>query len=158
MSVERPRLCATAEHLCRREAQVQLISSVMASWMSVRAQEGWNADNFSQIVFSSVQTSDSNAPRFHTRWLRESCSPVMFGGLDEAGRSQRLRMEFGGAQRVYHLPAHPIGLCPTEPWLRIFPNSSGALIDAHFRQAWMPYFRRDGHPVVTVQAFFGFCW
>ena len=31
-----------------------------------------------------------------------------------------------------------------------------ALIDAHFRKAWMPYFRREGHPVVTVQAFLGF--
>ena len=28
-----------------------------------------------------------------------------------------------------------------------------ALIDAHFRKAWMPYFRRDGHPVVSPQAF-----
>ena len=41
------------------------------------------------------------------------------------------------------------------------PNGSGilvqpALIDAHFRKAWMPYFRRDGHPVVTVQAFLDF--
>ena len=31
-----------------------------------------------------------------------------------------------------------------------------ALIDAHFRKAWMPYFRRDGHPVVTTQAFLDF--
>ena len=35
------------------------------------------------------------------------------------------------------------------------PNGSGllvqpALIDAHFRKAWMPYFRRDGHPVVPM--------
>ena len=34
--------------------------------------------------------------------------------------------------------------------LRIHPNGSGilvqpALIDAHFRKAWMPYFRREGH-------------
>ena len=27
---------------------------------------------------------------------------------------------------------------------------------AHFRKAWMPYFRREGHPVVTVQAFLDF--
>ena len=25
-----------------------------------------------------------------------------------------------------------------------------------FRKAWMPYFRREGHPVVTVQAFLDF--
>ena len=31
-----------------------------------------------------------------------------------------------------------------------------ALIDAHFRNAWMPYFRREGHSVVTVQAFLDF--
>ena len=42
-----------------------------------------------------------------------------------------------------------------------FPNGSGilvqpSLIDAHFRKAWMPYFRRDGHPVVTSQAFLEF--
>ena len=41
------------------------------------------------------------------------------------------------------------------------PNGSGilvqpALVDAHFRKAWMPYFRRDGHPVVTPQAFLDF--
>ena len=26
----------------------------------------------------------------------------------------------------------------------------------HFRKAWMPYFRREGHPVVTPQAFLDF--
>ena len=31
-----------------------------------------------------------------------------------------------------------------------------ALIDAHFRKAWMPFFRREGHPVVNVQAFLDF--
>ena len=31
-----------------------------------------------------------------------------------------------------------------------------ALFDAHFRKAWMPYFRREGDPVVTVQAFLDF--
>ena len=41
------------------------------------------------------------------------------------------------------------------------PNGSGilvqpALIDAHFRKAWMPYYRREGHPVVTTQAFLDF--
>ena len=41
------------------------------------------------------------------------------------------------------------------------PNGSGILvkpffIDAHFRKAWMPYFRKDGHPVVTSQAFLEF--
>ena len=31
-----------------------------------------------------------------------------------------------------------------------------ALIDAHFRKAWMPYFRRDGHPVNSPHAFLDF--
>ena len=38
------------------------------------------------------------------------------------------------------------------------PSGSGilvqpALIDAHFRKAWMPYFWREGHPGVTPQVF-----
>ena len=41
------------------------------------------------------------------------------------------------------------------------PSRSGilvhpALIDAHFRKAWMPYFRREGHPVVSPQVFLDF--
>ena len=31
-----------------------------------------------------------------------------------------------------------------------------ALVDAHFRKAWMPYFRREGHPVVSPQTFLEF--
>ena len=30
------------------------------------------------------------------------------------------------------------------------------LIDAEFRKAWMPYFCRSGHPVVTVEQFLEF--
>ena len=30
------------------------------------------------------------------------------------------------------------------------------LIDAEFRKAWMPFFRRSGHPVVTPDQFLGF--
>ena len=42
-----------------------------------------------------------------------------------------------------------------------FPNGFGifvqvALIEAHFRKSWMSYFRREGHFVVTVQAFLDF--
>ena len=58
-----------------------------------------------------------------------------------------------------------LSLFPPAPYLvckpRDSPNGSGILvqpapIDAHFREAWMPYFRREGHPVVTVQAFLDF--
>ena len=57
------------------------------------------------------------------------------------------------------------GFVPPAPYLvcrpQDSPNGSGilvqpALIDAHFRKAWMPYFRREGHPVVTAQAFLDF--
>ena len=30
------------------------------------------------------------------------------------------------------------------------------LIDAEFRKAWMPFFCRSGHPVVTVDQYLGF--
>ena len=47
---------------------------------------------------------------------------------------------------------------PPAPYLVCKPQDShnGSGIYAHFRQAWMPYFRREGHPVVTAQAFLGF--
>ena len=55
------------------------------------------------------------------------------------------------------VPPAPYLVCE----LRESPNGSvilvqPALTDAHFRKAWMPYFRREGHPVVTVQAFLDF--
>ena len=36
------------------------------------------------------------------------------------------------------------------------PNGSGILVQsfriaAHFRKAWMPFFRREGHPVINPQ-------
>ena len=56
------------------------------------------------------------------------------------------------------VPAAPYLVCKPQD----SPNGSGilvqlALIDAHFRKAWMPCFRRDGHPVVTVPCLLGFC-
>ena len=41
------------------------------------------------------------------------------------------------------VPLAPYLVCMVQP----------ALIDAHCRKAWMPYFRREGHPLVTPQAF-----
>ena len=57
----------------------------------------------------------------------------------------------------YFVPPAPYLVCKPQD----FPNGSGilvqaALIDAHFRKAWMPYFRREGHPVVSPQAFLDF--
>ena len=59
--------------------------------------------------------------------------------------------------RPEYVPPAPYLVCKPQD----SPNGSGilvqpALIDAHFRKAWMPYFRREGHPVVTVQAFLDF--
>ena len=83
------------------------------------------------------QTSRSIA---WSNWIRE----------DLASRPYKwLRPEF--------VPPAPYLVCKPQD----SPNGSGilvqpALIDAHFRKAWMPYFRREGHPVVTVQAFLDF--
>ena len=77
---------------------------------------------------------------FLSNWIREDLTSQPF---------QWLRPEF--------VPAALYLVCKPQD----SPNQSGilvqpALIDAHFRKAWMPYFRRDGHPVVTPQAFLDF--
>ena len=61
-----------------------------------------------------------------------------------------------GLVRTLSLPAPELVCKPVDS-----PNGSGipvqpALIDAHFRKAWMPYFGREGHQVVTPQAFSAF--
>ena len=56
---------------------------------------------------------------------------------------------------------------PRAPYLVCEPqdsaNRSGILvqpapIDANFRKAWMPYFRREGHPCCHRPSLLGFCW
>ena len=59
--------------------------------------------------------------------------------------------------RLEFVPPAPYLVCKPQDC----PDGSGisaqpALIDAHFREAWMPYFRRDGHPVVSPLAFLDF--
>ena len=75
-----------------------------------------------------------------SNWIREDLTSHPY---------QWLRPEF--------VPPVPYLVCKPQD----SPNGSGilvqpALIDAHFRKAWMPYFRRGGHPVVTSQAFLDF--
>ena len=75
-----------------------------------------------------------------SNWIREDLT---------SRRYQWLRPEF--------VPPSPHLVCEPQD----SPNGASilvqqALIDAHFRKAWMPYFRREGHPVVTVQAFLDF--
>ena len=92
---------------------------------------------FDLKVVRHRQTSRSIA---WSNWIRE----------DLASRPDKwLRPEF----------VHPAPYLVCKP--RDSLNGSGilvqpALIDAHFRKAWMPHFRREGHPVVTVQAFLDF--
>ena len=56
------------------------------------------------------------------------------------------------------LPLAPSLVCKPDD----SPSGSGilvqpVLVDGHFRKAWMPYFRREGHPVVTPAGFLTSC-
>ena len=76
-----------------------------------------------------------------TRWLREDLSSRPYA---------ELRPDF--------VPPSPF-LVVTDPQTessRILVKPH--LIDAEFRKAWMPYFCRSGHPVVTADQFLDFCW
>ena len=92
------------------------------------------------IVLKVVRHRQSSRCQAWSNWIREDLTSRPY---------QWLRPEF--------VPPAPYLVCkPLDS-----PNGSGllvqpALIDAHFRKAWMPYFRREGHPVVTVQAFLDF--
>ena len=93
-----------------------------------------------EFVLKVVRHRQTSRFQAWSNWIRE----------DLASRPCRwLRPEF--------VPPAPYLVCKPQD----SPNGSGilvqpALIDAHFRKAWMPYFRREGHPVVTVQAFLDF--
>ena len=92
------------------------------------------------FILQVVRLRHSSRSISWANWIREDLASRPY---------QWLRPEF--------VPPAPYLVC--EP--RESPNGSGilvqpALIDAHFRKAWMPYFRREGHPVVTVQAFLDF--
>ena len=93
-----------------------------------------------EFVLKVVRHRQTSRSIAWTNWIRE----------DLASRPYKwLRPEF--VSLAPYLVCRP----------RDSPNGSGilvqpALIDAHFRKAWMPYFRREGHPVVTVHAFLEF--
>ena len=93
-----------------------------------------------EFVLRVVRHRQSSRSLAWANWIRE----------DLASRPcEWLRPEF--------VPPAPYLVCRPQD----SPNGSGilvqpALIDAHFRKAWMPYFRREGHPVVTTQAFLEF--
>ena len=95
-----------------------------------------------EFVLKVVRHRQTSRFQAWSNWIREDLTSRPY---------QWLRPEF--------VPPAPYLVCKPQD----SPNGSGilvqpALIDAHFRKAWMPYFRREGHPVVTVQAFLGFCW
>ena len=93
-----------------------------------------------EFVLKVVRHRQTSRSIAWSNWIRE----------DLASRPCKwLRPEF--------VPPAPYLVCKPQD----SPNGSGilvqpAVIDAHFRKAWMPYLRREGHPVVTVQAFLDF--
>ena len=100
----------------------------------------WAVDTLAllnEFVLKVVHHRQTARLQAWSNWIREDLT------------SHRLRPEF--------VPLAPYLVCnpqdsPTGSGILVQP----ALIDAHFRKAWMPYFRRDGHPVVTPQAFLDF--
>ena len=55
----------------------------------------------------------------------------------------------------------PASLCSSFPFSGCSRSTSQILVephlvDAEFREAWMPFFSRSGHPVVTVDQFLSF--
>ena len=87
--------------------------------------------------------------------------------LDVVHRRQTTKLQAWSNWFREDLSSHPhqwlrLDFVPPAPYLVRKPddssNGSGilvqpALIDAHFREAWMPCFRREVHPVVTTEAF-----
>ena len=92
-----------------------------------------------EFVLKVVHHRQTARLQARSNWIREDLTSHPY---------QWLRPEF---------PPAPCLVCKPQD----SPNGSGilvqpVLIDAHFRKAWMAYFRREGHPVVTVQAFLDF--
>ena len=93
-----------------------------------------------EFVLKVVRHRQTSRCQAWSNWIREDLTSRPY---------QWLRPEF--------VPPAPYLVCKPQD----SPNGSGllvqpALIDAHFRKAWMPYFRREGHPIVTIQAFLDF--
>ena len=103
----------------------------------------WAVDTLAllnEFVLKVVRHRQTSRFQAWSNWIREDLTSHPY---------QWLRPEF--------VPPAPYLVCKPQD----SPNGSGilvqpALVDAHFRKAWMPYFRREGHPVVTVQAFLDF--
>ena len=77
-----------------------------------------------------------------SNWIREDLSSHPY---------QWLRLDF--------VPPTPCLVCKHKD----SPTGSGilfqpALVDAHFRTAWIPYFRRERHPVISPRAVFSNVW
>ena len=116
-----------------------------SSWIppDLRGFYKWAMDTsalLNEFVLRVVRHRQSSRSLAWANWIRE----------DLASRPYKwLRPEF--------VPPAPYLVCKPQD----SPDGSGILvqpvfIDAHFRKAWMPYFRRAGHPVVTTQAFLDF--
>ena len=105
--------------------------------------EKWTMDALvllNEFILKVVHSRQTARLQAWSNWISEDLTSHPY---------QWLRSEF--------VPPAPCLVCKP----RDSPNGSGilvqpALIGAHFRQAWMPYFRRDRHPVVSPQPFLDF--
>ena len=88
-----------------------------------------------EIVLKVVRHCQTSRSIAWSNWIREDLASLPY---------KWLRPEF--------VPPAPYLVCKPQD----SPNGSGILVQPHFRNAWMPYFRREGHPVVTVQALLDF--
>ena len=116
------------------------VAALWSRWRAVVRLGPTGPVTLNEFVLKVVRHRQTSHSIAWSNWIRE----------DLASRPYKwLRPEF--------VPPAPYLVCKPQD----SPTGSGvlvqpALIDAHFRKAWMPYFRREGHPVVTVQAFLDF--
>ena len=97
-------------------------------------------DLLHMFVLDVVHRRQTTRLQAWSNWIREDLSSHQY---------QWLRLDF--------VPPSPCLVCKPED----SPSGSGilvqaALIGAHYRKAWMSFFRHEGHPVVTLQAFLDF--
>ena len=93
------------------------------------------------------------------KWVLDACSLLNDFVTQVARDRQASRFQAWSNWIRQDLSSHPHKYLVCKP--EDTPGGSGvsvqpALMDAHFRKAWMPYFRREGHPVVTPPAFMDF--
>ena len=128
---------------------------------------GFTEHNTSQGNVGPISSFESRTdwipPDLHGlyKWVKDALallSVCVSTRSSKAGKLALFKNGLIGSARILHViltsgSVRTLSTCA-------FPGSGilvqPALIDAHFRKAWMPYFRRDGHEEVTSQAFLNF--